>query len=153
MDCFVLKKLEEPLLQYGLYHTIRAICYGIAPSLYNIFAILERYNLDTCTFFTRVGEMGFSLHELFEVSGLSMWNLLYEEYNPGTEELYLLKKDVPQAYETYREILCHFYICALATGWRSGGLEELNKCHGLTSSPVVWDKNRASISIDSQHRH
>ena len=29
MVCFVLKKLEEPLLQCDLYHGVRAVCYGI----------------------------------------------------------------------------------------------------------------------------
>ena len=32
----------------------------IIPSHYNFFAILEKYNPDTCTFFTPVGEMGFA---------------------------------------------------------------------------------------------
>ena len=49
MVCFVLKQLEEPLLQCGLYHVVRAVYYIITPSYYNFFAILEKYNLDTCT--------------------------------------------------------------------------------------------------------
>ena len=57
--------------------------------------MLEKYYLDTCTFFTPVGEMGFALHEMFEVLGLSIGDLSYEEYISGTEELYLLKKDSP----------------------------------------------------------
>ena len=79
--------------------------------------MLEKYNPDTCTFFTPVGEMGFALHEMFEVSGLSMGNLPYEEYIPGTKELHLLK-DAPQVYETYCEVLCYFYICAQITEGR-----------------------------------
>ena len=101
MVCYVLKELEEPLLQCGLYHAVKAVCYKIAPSHYNFFAILEKYNPDTCTFFTLVGEMGFALHEMFEVSGLSMGNLPYEEYISGTKELHLLKRDAPQEYQTY----------------------------------------------------
>jgi len=48
-----------------------------------------------------VGETGFALHEIFEVSGLSMGDLSYEEYISGTEELHLLNRDTPQEYETY----------------------------------------------------
>jgi len=51
--------------------------------------------IDICTFFTPVGEMGFALHEMFEVLGLSKGDLSYEEYILGTEELHLLKKDPP----------------------------------------------------------
>ena len=109
MVCFVIKELEEPLLQCGLYHAVRAVCYGITPSNYNFFAILKKYNPDTCTFFTPLGEIGFALHEMFEVAGLS-GNLLYEEYIPSTEELYLLKRDAPQVCETYWKVLCHFHI-------------------------------------------
>jgi len=63
--------------------------------------------------------MRFGLHEMFEVSGLSMGDLPYEEYFPSTEELHLLKRDAPQMYETYWEVLCHFHICAHMTRWRS----------------------------------
>ena len=101
MVSFVLKELEEPLLQYGLYHAVRALHYGIISSHYHFFAMLEKYNPNTCTFFTPVGELGFALHEKFEVSGLSIGDLSYEEYIPGTEELHLLKEDAPQVYETY----------------------------------------------------
>ena len=54
--------------------------------------MLEKYNPDTCTFFTPVGEIGFSLHEMFEVSGLPMRDLPYEEFIYDTEELHLFKK-------------------------------------------------------------
>jgi len=36
---------------------------------------------------------------------------LYEEYFPCAEELAQLEKDDPALYETYRELICHFYIC------------------------------------------
>ena len=45
--------------------------------------------------------MRFVLHEMFEVSGLSMRDLSYEEYIPSSKELHVLKKDDPQVYETY----------------------------------------------------
>ena len=80
MVSFILRELKEPLLQCGLYPTVRAVCYEIISSHYNFFEILEKYNPATCTFFTPVGKMGFALHEMFEVSGLSMGELPYEEY-------------------------------------------------------------------------
>ena len=92
--------MEEPLLQCGLYPAVRAVFDGIALSHYNIFTILEKYNLDTFTFFTPIREMRFTLHEMLEVSGLSVGELPYEDYIPSTEELYLLKRDAPQVYKT-----------------------------------------------------
>ena len=77
------------------------MCYGIVLSHYNFFGIFEKYNPDTCTFFTPVGKMRFVVLEMFEVSGLSMGDLPYEEYIPSTGELHLLKRDAPQVYETY----------------------------------------------------
>ena len=52
-----------------------------------------------------------------------MGELPYEEYIPSTEELHLLKRDAPQVYETYWEVLFHFHICAQVTKWRSGGVK------------------------------
>ena len=51
---------------------------------------------------------------------------LYEEYVPSIEELHLLKKSDPLAYETYWEVLCHFHICGQVTGWRSGGVKQMS---------------------------
>ena len=139
MICFILKKLEGPLLQCGLYPAVRATCYGIAPSDYNFFGVLDKYNPDTCTFFTPVREMGFTLHEMFEVSKLSMRDLPYEKYILSTKELHLLKRDAPQMYENYREIFCYFHICAR---WPDRGIEESRKCifGGLEekSSSISW---------------
>ena len=53
-----------------------------------------------------------ALHEMFDVSGLFIGDLPYGEYIPDTEELHLLKKDAPQVYDTYWEVLCYFHICA-----------------------------------------
>jgi len=52
--------------------------------------MLERYNPETCTFFTPVGEIGLALHEMYEVYGQVMGNILYEEYVPSAEELHLI---------------------------------------------------------------
>ena len=70
--------------------------------------------------------MGLALHELYEVSGLVIRDASYEEYVPTTEELHLLKKDNPQVYETYWEVLCHFHICGHTTGWRNRGVKQLS---------------------------
>jgi len=67
---FVFKELEEPLLQCGLYHAIRAVRYRITSSYYHFFTMLEKYNPGTCTFFTRVGEMGFALHEMLSFGAI-----------------------------------------------------------------------------------
>ena len=105
--------------------------YGIIPSHYNFFGILEKYNPDTCTFFTLVGEMDFSLHEMFEVSGLFMGDLPYEEYIPNTEELHLLKQDAPRCTRpTGRSCT----ISIFAFRWPDRGLEESSKCLGPTIS-------------------
>jgi len=40
------QRIGGPLLQCGLYHAVKAVCYKIAPSHYNFFAILEMYNPD-----------------------------------------------------------------------------------------------------------
>ena len=98
---FVLAEFEHLLKQAGLYKTVRVVQYGIPQSSHHFYSVLERYNPWTCTFFTPVGEMGFALHELYEVSGLVIGDALYEEYVPTTEELHLLKKDDSQVYETY----------------------------------------------------
>jgi len=78
---------------------IRVVCYRISSIHYNFFAIFEKYNPDTCTFFTPVGEIRFAPHAMFEVLGLTMGDLPYEEYIPSTKELDLLKRDAPQVYE------------------------------------------------------
>ena len=98
---FALTELKDLLRQMGLYGAIRAVQYGILQSSHHLYGILECYNLWTCTFFTPVGEIGLTLHDLYEVSGLIIGDAPYEEYIPTTKELHLLKKDDPQVYEIY----------------------------------------------------
>ena len=102
---------------------MRAVWYGIPQSNQYIYAILEQYNPETCTFFTPIGKMGIALHEMYEVSGLVIRDGPYKEYVLSTEELYLLKRRDPLVYGTYWEVLCHFHICGQVTGWRSGGVK------------------------------
>jgi hypothetical protein len=61
---------------------------------------------------------------MFEVSGLSMGELPYEEYIPGAEELQILRRDAPQLYEAYWELLCHYHICLQLNKQRSGGISQ-----------------------------
>ena len=50
-------------------------------------------------------------------------DLSYEEYIPGTEELYLMKKDILLVCESYWEVLCHFYTCIQIPGLRARGVK------------------------------
>jgi len=91
---FALAKFEDLLLQAGLYETVRAIQNGILQSTQHFYTILERYNPETYTFFTPIGEMGIALHEMYEVSRLGIGDTPYEENVPSTEELYLLRRAI-----------------------------------------------------------
>jgi hypothetical protein len=95
MVSFVLNDLRTSLMSSGLYAAVRAMRSGIRQNHFNFFAMLELYNSSTCTFFTPSGELGFTLHEMYEVSGLMMGDRPYEEYTPGTEELHIMKKHDP----------------------------------------------------------
>ena len=120
---FVLTELGGLLKQLELYHAFRAVQYGLSQSSHHFYGVLERYNPLTGTFFTPIGEMGFTFHELYEVSGLVIGDAPYEEYVPTTEELHLLKKEDPQVYETY--------FTSISVGKRpSGGIGALSRCPG-----------------------
>ena len=60
-------------------------------------------------FFTPVGEIGLALQEMWEVSNLPIGSLPYENF-PRTVELEQLEKEDSALFETYRELMCHFYI-------------------------------------------
>ena len=138
---FVLAELKEPLAQSGLACPIMATKHGIALSPYNFFAILERYNPETCTFFTPEGELGFALHEMFDVSGLPFGDLPYEEFVPGSTELKILKETIPEVYDTLWEVMCHFQICGQLTGARGRGIKQLSWAEYLFQN--LSDKNAA----------
>jgi len=40
-----------------------------------------------------------------------MGSMPYEEYFPSVIELEQMEKDDSEMFETYRELMCHFYIC------------------------------------------
>ena len=69
-------------------------------SVANFYAIFKLYCPATGIFFTRVGELGMALHEMWEVSALLMGSLPYEEYFPCEAELALLEKKEPALFET-----------------------------------------------------
>jgi len=68
--------------------------------------------------------MRFALDEMYEVSGLAMGDISYEEYIPSAEELHLMEESAPLVYATYWKVLCHFHICVEITGLRSGGVKQ-----------------------------
>ena len=53
-----------------------------------------------------------ALHDMWEVSALSLGSFPYEEYFPCETELALLEKQEPALFETHRELMCHLYICS-----------------------------------------
>ena len=76
-------------------------------------------------FFTLLREIMFALHKMYEVSGLEMGDLPYEEYISTMEELHQMKKDAALVYEMYWKVLCHFHIYAQMTKLRSGGTKQM----------------------------
>jgi len=54
-----------------------------------------------------------------------MGSLSYEEYFACEAELALLEKQEPALLETYRELMCHFYICSDMHDNYKGGLSNL----------------------------
>ena len=79
------------------------------------------------TFFIPVGILGMALHEMSGVSNLPLGSLPYKEYFLYAEELAQLEKKEPALYETYRELMCHFYICL-----------DLNFSRRATNSLKTW---------------
>ena len=108
---YVLEAFEEELKRLGLYEAIRATCFGINISVPTFYAILELNCLASGTFFTPVGELGMVLHEMWEVSNIPMGFMPYEEYFSFAEELKQLEEDELALYETYWELMRHFFIC------------------------------------------
>jgi len=92
LTLYALAHFEEDLRRLELYEAVRATYYGIQMSIANFYAIFELYCPATGTFFTPVGELGMTLHEMWEVSALPLGSLPYEEYFPCEAELALLEK-------------------------------------------------------------
>jgi len=94
-------------------------------SVSNFYAIFELYCPVIGTFFTLVEELGMALHEMWEVSALLIGSLPYEEYFPCESELTLLEKQEPALFESYRELMCYFYICLDVHGSYKGSSNNL----------------------------
>ena len=139
---FVLEELKESLAQSGLTVPVLATRRGVVQSLHNFFAMLEKYNPDSCTFFTPAGELGFALHEMQAVSGLSLGKMPYDEFIPTTEELSLLKVTHPEIYATFWELMCHFHICAQVFGMRGGGI-----MHTTWADYLFQNLNRKDVAV------
>lgn len=92
MISFILSNFEVILKDIGLYEAIRNVQYDLSYSAYHLFNVLEMYNSKSETFFTPVGELGFTLYEIFKVSLLSMGELPYEEIVLIMEEQRWMKK-------------------------------------------------------------
>ena len=69
--------------------------------------------------------MGFTLHEMYEVSGLANGDIPYEECVPSAEKLHLREESTPLVYVTYWEMLYHFHICAELTALRSEWVKQM----------------------------
>jgi len=82
-----------------------------------------------------------TLHEMWEVSALPMGYLPYEEYFPCETELALLEKQEPA--ETYRELMCHFYICSSVHG-NPKGVSSSSKSWGNYLFPNLEDAPEAA---------
>lgn len=111
MEQIVLMNFEANLQDIRLYGAIRDIQCGLPHSAYHLFIILEMHNPKSRTFFTPVSELGFTFHEMFEISLLSMEELSYEKMVLTTEELRQMKILDPQLHETYWKVICHLCIC------------------------------------------
>lgn len=128
MISFVLSNFEAILKDIGLYGVIRNIQYGLPYNAYYLFSISEMYNLKSRIFFTPIGELGFSLNDIFEVSLLSLGELPYKEIVPTMEELRWMKKHDSQVYKTYWEVMRPLCIIQEVKGI---GIKVLAKSYGL----------------------
>ena len=91
--------------------------------------------------------MGFALHELYEVSGLVMGDAPYEEFVPTSEEFHLLRKEDPQVYETYWEVLCYILICGQISSWKNRGIKQMSWASYLFNS--INEKDNPVTSLAS----
>ena len=110
LTMYVLDVFETDLKRLGLHEAVRATCFGINISVPNFYAVLEMYCPASGTFFIPVSELRMAFHEMWEAFNLPVGSKPYEKYFTCTEELAQLKKDEPALYETYIELMCHFYI-------------------------------------------
>src|SRR3954469_2353569 len=109
----MLRMFESQWVVVRLFLTIRAVLFGLPQDPQNFFGVIELYHPDTRTFFTPIGELGISYHEMRYISGLDYGEFVYEERVPLSSNL----EDLSVCYgkeftNVYWEVLCHFQICA-----------------------------------------
>lgn len=119
---YFLTTFEKYLKEIGLYRTIKAVQYEIPTNHFHFCCLLELYNPDTGMLSTPCYELGLALYEIYEVSGLSIGEIPYEEYVFIREELHLLRAQYPLIYDIYWELLCHYDICSQMTGLHNHGM-------------------------------
>ncbi|ONK73232.1 uncharacterized protein A4U43_C04F28720 [Asparagus officinalis] len=107
---YVLTRWDEELKANGLYAAVRATMYGLTISIPHFLVLLELYNPDTNTFLMKYGELGLALHEMNNVSGLLMGNMVYQEYFPSNWELHQLKSATPNCYDTLWDLTYHYHV-------------------------------------------
>jgi len=76
---YVFDVIDADLKQLGLYKAVRATCFGMHINIPNFYTILEMYCPASGTFFTLDDEQEMALHEIWEVSDLSMGSKPYEK--------------------------------------------------------------------------
>ena len=64
---------------------------------------------------------------MWEVSNFLFGSMPYEEYFPCAMELKQLEKDDPALFETYRELMYHFYICL-----------NVHNARGVANGMKIW---------------
>lgn len=72
---FVLANFQKELKDIRLFVAVRAAQYDIATNPALLFAIMELFNHATGTFFTPDSEIGFTLHEIWQLSGLAIGDI------------------------------------------------------------------------------
>lgn len=77
MVTHVPSRFQDLLEQIRLAPVVIVIKHRIPLSALNLLGMLERYNVETCTFFTPVGEMGISPWEMQMASGLLVGEFSY----------------------------------------------------------------------------
>jgi len=76
-----------------------------------------------------------------------MGSLPYEEYFPYEAELALLKKQEPALFETYRELMCHFYICLDVHGGHKGSSNSLKSWEDYLFPTLEKASDRGSLRL------
>lgn len=132
-------------MEIGLYYAIRGSCYGLKKNPKLFIALVEMHNRRTGTFFTPIGEMGLTLHEMYDISRLPWGDEPYEEYTPTGEEFEELDRRYPDFLAVYQEVLCHHSTCQQISKKKDKSTEG-NTPHG--SGETEGHRSLVSILFD-----